>query len=1000
MMYKSIFARSFTEHEQKKMGRGAFIGCLIIAFCICALFNPSLAPLPTRELKFATGINLKMLRNTVEANKPQNLRADVITMESQIICNFTEAASDFCEMHGDIRIHGNSSTIFVPGFNLEDTVTGQNSRGIKPYARKGDEGAMKNVRSFTLSPEMPRCTSNHSVPAIVFSIGGYAGNNFHDFTDVVLPLYLTSRKFKGQVKFLLADKNTWWTTKFKIILEKLSNYEAIDIDKEEGVHCFPSIILGLEKHKELNIDPLKSSHYSMKNFREFLRSSYHLKREYAITLRHGEKKKPRLLIISRKRTRAFMNEQKLVKMAQKLKFDVVLLEADSNLTEFSQVVNSCDLMMGVHGAGLTNLVFLPNNAVFIQVVPLGGLEWLARTDFGDPSKNMNLRYLEYRIEQRESSLIQKYPPEDTVFKDPYLIQKRGWSDFRSVYLDNQNVKLDVRRFRATLVEALRMLRAGVTTRVKSSRIVCHFTEPESDFCEMHGDTRILGNSSTIFLPHLSVADMFTKNNWSRIKPYARKTDEGAMKHVRKFKFSQEMPRCTQNHSVPAVLFYIGGYTENYFHGFSDVVIPLYTTSRKFNGQVQFLLADKNVSWTAKFEVVLKKLSNYEAIDIDKDEGVHCFPSMIIGLKKHKELSIDPLNSPDYSMTNFREFLRSSYYLKREHAIKLGSKGKKRPRLLIISRKRTRTFMNENEIVKMAQKLGFNVVLAEASSNISEFSQLVNSCDVLMGVHGAGLTNIVFLPKNAVLIQVLPFGDFKWIARTFFEDPSKTMNLRSFSQHWKKELRCGAFFGGFILGYLISIYFTPHQGPLPFGADVTTPVKSRIVCNFTEPESDFCEMHGDIRILGNSSTIFIPHFSVADMFTKNNSSGIKPYARKSDEGVLKHVRQFRFSQEMPRCTKNHSVPAVLFSIGEYTGNYFHSFSEVVIPLYTTSRKFNGEVQFLLADKNGSWTKKFQVVLKKLSNYEAIDIDKEDRVHCFPGIIIGLKKHTKLSIDPRI
>ncbi|WOG96310.1 hypothetical protein DCAR_0415645 [Daucus carota subsp. sativus] len=455
MMYKSIFARSFSEHEQKKMGCGAFIGCLIIAFCICAFFSPSLAPLPTRELKFATGINLKMLRNTVEASKPQNL--NVITMESQIICNFTEAASDFCEMHGDIRIHGNSSTIFVPGFNLEDTFTGQNSLGIKPYARKGDEGAMETVRSFTFSPEMPGCTSNHSVPGIVFSIGGYAENNFHGFTDVVIPLYLTSRKFKGQVKFLLADKNARWTTKFKIILEKLSNYKAIDIDKEEGVHCFPRIILGLEKHKELNIDPLKSPHYSMKNFREFLRSSYHLKREYAITLRHGEKKRPRLLIISRKRTRAFMNEQELVKMAQNLKFDVVLLEAHSNLTEFSEVVNSCDVMMGVHGAGLTNLVFLPNNAVFIQVVPLGRLEWLARTDFGDPSKNMNLRYLEYRIEQRESSLIQKYPPEDIVFKDPYLIQRRGWSDFRSVYLDNQNVKLDVRRFRATLVEALRML---------------------------------------------------------------------------------------------------------------------------------------------------------------------------------------------------------------------------------------------------------------------------------------------------------------------------------------------------------------------------------------------------------------------------------------------------------------------------------------------------------------------------------------------------------------
>ncbi|KAL1819389.1 hypothetical protein ACET3Z_014258 [Daucus carota] len=486
-------------------------------------------------------------------------------------------------------------------------------------------------------------------------------------------------------------------------------------------------------------------------------------------------------------------------MASKLKFDVVLLEADSNLTEISQWVNSCDVMMGVRGAGLTNLVFLPNNAVFIQVLPLGGLEWLATTDFGDPRE----------------------------LKDPYnLIQKRGWSDLRQACIScvclsshflgkamynsivagsfSQHWQKKMRRgaFFGGLVLGFFIciyftpyqgplpFGADVTTRVKS-RIVCHFTEPESDFCEMHGDIRILGNSSTIFIPHFRVADMFTKNNSSGIKPYARKTDGIALEHVRQFRFSQEMPRCTQNHRVPAILFSIGGYTGNYFHSFTDVVIPLYTTSRKFNGEVQFLLADKNGSWTTKFQVVLKKLSNYEAIDIDKQDGVHCFPSMIIGLKKYKELSIDPLTSPDYSMTNFREFLRSSYYLKREYAIRLGSKEKRRPRLLIISRKRTRTLLNEHELVTMGQNLGFDVVLAEARSNISEVSKLVNSCDVLMGVHGAGLTNIVFLPKNAVFIQVLPIpsGDFEWIARTSFGDPSKTMNLREFlrsSYYLKRE----------------------------------------------------------------------------------------------------------------------------------------------------------------------------------------------------------------------
>lgn len=369
-------------------------------------------------------------------------------------------------MDGDIRIHGNSSTIFIrPSSNSNQTnihfiSNVNNSWTIKPYARKGDEGAMQSVRPFKFSQEMPQyySTQNHNVPAIVFSTGGYTGNNFHDFSDVVIPLYLTSRKFNGEVQFLIADKNIRWTTKFRKVLDNLSKYEVIDLDKENNVHCFSSMILGLKKHKELDIDPLKSPHYSMKDFRDFLRSSYGLKRETAIKLSGKEKRRPRLLIISRKWTRAFLNQRKIVKMAKRLRFDVVLTEASSNLSQFSQVVNSCDVMMGVHGAGLTNLVFLPNNAVFIQVVPVGGLEWLATTDFGNPSKDMNLRYLEYKISEGESSLIQQYPLEHDVFKDPYSIQKKGWEAFKSVYLDKQNVELDVGRFRATLLEALKLLR--------------------------------------------------------------------------------------------------------------------------------------------------------------------------------------------------------------------------------------------------------------------------------------------------------------------------------------------------------------------------------------------------------------------------------------------------------------------------------------------------------------------------------------------------------------
>ncbi|XP_039068640.1 alpha-1,3-arabinosyltransferase XAT3-like [Hibiscus syriacus] len=376
------------------------------------------------------------------------------------ICN-VNGRTEFCEMKGDIRIHGKSSTVFMSASSME------NSWGIiSPFARKGDEEALNHVTKWSIKSGvmdgygLPRCDRKYEVSSIVFSLGGYAGNNFHDYTDVVIPLYQTAREFDGEVKFLFTDKNPLWINKFKTILRKLSRYEPVDIDKEEQVHCFPSVIVGLKRDpRELRIDPSKSP-YSMNDFRQFLRSAYSLRKATAIKLTgNGRKRKLRLLILSRKRTRAFTNVNDITRMARSLGYKVVVAEADSNVARVAATVNGCDVMMGVHGAGLTNMVFLPENAVLIQVLPIGGFEWLARTDFEEPSKDMiNLRYLEYKIKTEESTLMQQYPPEHEVISNPSAIQKQGWDTFKSVYLQRQNVNLDIHRFKYTLLRALELLR--------------------------------------------------------------------------------------------------------------------------------------------------------------------------------------------------------------------------------------------------------------------------------------------------------------------------------------------------------------------------------------------------------------------------------------------------------------------------------------------------------------------------------------------------------------
>ncbi|KAK0602157.1 hypothetical protein LWI29_030915 [Acer saccharum] len=63
-----------------------------------------------------------------------------------------------------------------------------------------------------------------------------------------------------------------------------------------------------------------------------------------------------------------------------------------SLDKFTEEVNKCNVMVGAHGAGLTNEVFLPDGAVVVQVVPLG-LDWAASNYFGAPASEMGLNYL-------------------------------------------------------------------------------------------------------------------------------------------------------------------------------------------------------------------------------------------------------------------------------------------------------------------------------------------------------------------------------------------------------------------------------------------------------------------------------------------------------------------------------------------------------------------------------------------------------------------------------
>ncbi|KAL7114682.1 hypothetical protein ACP275_04G137300 [Erythranthe tilingii] len=241
--------------------------------------------------------------------------------------------------------------------------------------------------------------------------------------------------------------SSWWISKYRLILGNLSKETIIDINNKKDVLCFPRMIVGLKANKELNIDSSESPHISTTDFTKFLRSTYSLDKEFVTN--DCKKTRPRLLIISRKESRHLTNEDKIANMSQRMGFEVVVRDIGWEVSKMSKFVNSFDVMIGVHGAGITNMVFLPENAVVIQIVPFG-VDIVAKSYFQEPAKDMKLRYLEYKV---------RYPPDSEIYKNPDgLYDKgKGWPVFRPIYMDNQDVNVDLNRFRNTLLKALELV---------------------------------------------------------------------------------------------------------------------------------------------------------------------------------------------------------------------------------------------------------------------------------------------------------------------------------------------------------------------------------------------------------------------------------------------------------------------------------------------------------------------------------------------------------------
>ncbi|KAF8043945.1 hypothetical protein BT93_A2045 [Corymbia citriodora subsp. variegata] len=408
-------------------------------------------------------------------------------------------------MKGDVRTHSASSSVFLYSpkqtsglVDLFSSFLGvaedhadeelQHEK-IRPYTRKWESNTMETIDELDLvvrkdiAGARHQCDVWHNVTAVFFSTGGYTGNVYHEFNDGILPLYITSQHFNKEVVFVILEYHNWWITKYGEILSHLTNYPPIDFSGDKRTHCFPEAIVGLNIHDELTVDPsLMKGKKSILDFRHLLDRAYWKRvngliqdEEREMQLKPNQPpsgsvqeprmkinkqdqkpqlKKPKLVILSRGGSRALVNEDCLVKMAEEMGFKVEVLSPDrtTELAKIYRVLNSSEVMIGVHGAAMTHFLFLKPGSVFIQVVPLG-TDWAAETYYGEPARKLGLKYIGYEILPRESSLYGEYDKADPVLTNPKSVTEKGWEYTKKIYLDGQNVSLDMTRFRKRLSKA-------------------------------------------------------------------------------------------------------------------------------------------------------------------------------------------------------------------------------------------------------------------------------------------------------------------------------------------------------------------------------------------------------------------------------------------------------------------------------------------------------------------------------------------------------------------
>lgn len=360
--------------------------------------------------------------------------------------------------HSQVNVHDKSFRLLACNAS-----TPRGRMTVKPFPRKQFPHSLDTVTELALeSVDAPsddaaleaelECSEVHEVPAIVFSTAGHTGNYYHDMNDGWVPIFITSYPYEREVVFIIADPVGWWFDKYAGMINAMTKYPVLKLGEDQPVHCFREVKFGLISHGDMAVDETLPPHIKL----EWLGQRWAKTAGFPVlpTRVSGPTPGPLKLgwVHRAEKERNVLNEQEVLDKARSMGFEVTLLNRFRNMEEMFQTIQPLDVLMGLHGSGLSNFIFMRGNCVLIQLVPFE-LGWFSDNSFGIGAQISRVKYISPTLSWNESSLSEQFSEDSEVHLHPEQINARdGWQAWAHYYLE-ANVTMKMETVENALQEA-------------------------------------------------------------------------------------------------------------------------------------------------------------------------------------------------------------------------------------------------------------------------------------------------------------------------------------------------------------------------------------------------------------------------------------------------------------------------------------------------------------------------------------------------------------------